>query len=48
MFKNMVAGRLKIEFVYYNLINNEECFEDIWCFNDVLCVIYEGQLILNF
>lgn len=48
MFKNLVAGRLKIEFLYYNLIKNEGCFDDIWCLKNVLCEILEGQLVLNF
>jgi len=47
MFKNLVAGRLNIEFVYYNLIKNEGRFDDIWCFKNVLCEINEGRLVLN-
>jgi len=32
----LVAGRLKIEFAKYSLVNNEKGFSDLWCVNDVL------------
>jgi len=48
MFKKLVAGRLKIEFAYYSLVNNERGFIDLWCVNDALCVVYDGNLVLEF
>lgn len=47
MFKKLVAGRLKIEFVYYSLVNNETGFSDLWCVNEVLCVVSDGHLVLQ-
>lgn len=47
MFRKLVGGRLKIEFAYYKLVNNEMFFCNIWCFKDILCVVFEGQLFLN-
>ncbi len=48
MFMKLVAGRLKIEFAYYSLVNNEMAFNDMWCVNDVLCMVHDGHLGLNF
>ncbi len=31
MFMKLVAGRLKIEFAYYSLVNNEMAFNDVVC-----------------
>ncbi len=47
MFRKLVGGRNKIEFAYYKLVNNECFFCDFWCFKDILCVVFEGQLFFN-
>ncbi len=48
MFQCLVKGRLKIEFAYYRLINNVVFFCDVWGVNEVLCIIHDDQLVVNF
>lgn len=48
MCKRLIAGRLKIEFAYYRLTYNLFGFCDIWCVNEVLCMLHEDQFVLNF
>jgi len=43
-----VAARLRKEFAYYSLTNNIPAFCEIWCINEVLCVVHDDQLVLGF
>jgi len=48
MCKRLVAERLNIEFAYYRLTNNLFGFGEIWCIDEVLCMLQEDQFVLNF
>lgn len=47
MFRRLVAGRLKLEYAYYNIVNDVRSFIEIWCVNEVLCTIYDDVIVLN-
>jgi len=48
MFRKLVEGRLKVEYAYYDIVNDVRSFIEIWCINDVLCTIYDDVMVLNF
>lgn len=48
MCMSLVAARLRMEFTYYSLTNNVSAFCEIWCINEVLCVVHDDQLVLGF
>lgn len=48
MLKGLIANRLKIEFSYYVLVGDLITFRENWCVKEILCCIYEEQLVLNF
>ncbi len=37
VFKGLVATRVKIEYAYYKLVDDMDCFMDIWGVGKVLC-----------
>ncbi len=47
MLKGLIANRLKIEFAYYVLVGDLITFREMWCVGEILCCIYEEQLVLN-
>ncbi len=47
MLKWLIVGRLKIEFAYYRLTNNLWGFYEVWCVNEVLCMLQDNQLVFN-
>lgn len=48
MFLGLVAARLKVEFAYYKLVDCLPMFLYSWGVNDVLCTVYENELVLSF
>ncbi len=47
MLKWLIVGRLNIEFAYYRLTNNLWGFYEVWCVNEVLCMLQDNQLVFN-
>ncbi len=47
MLKGLIANRLKIEFAYYVLVGDLITFREMWCVGEMLCCIYDEQLVLN-
>ncbi len=47
MLKCLIANRLKIEFSYYVLVRDLMTFREKWCVGEILCCIYEEQLVLK-
>lgn len=45
MFSNMVKARILIDFAYYKLMDDLITFEGIWCYNQALCSVFEGDLV---
>ncbi len=41
-------NRLQIEFSYYVLVGDLIPFREKWCVGEIVCCIYEEQLVLNF
>ena len=39
LFRGMVSERLRVEYVYYNLMCNLDIFKTIWCIEDAICKI---------
>lgn len=48
MFLGLLASRLRIEYAYYKSVGCLPMFMEIWGINDVLCTLYEEELILGF
>ena len=49
LFCGMVSERLRVEYVYYNLMCNLDIFKTIWCIEDAICKINnEGNCELIF
>ncbi len=48
MLKGLIANRLQIEFSYYVLVGDLIPFREKWCVGEIVCCIYEEQLVLNF
>lgn len=47
MLKWLIVGRLKIQFAYYKLTNNLWGFCEVWCVNEVLCMLHDDQLVFT-
>ena len=47
MFKALVKARIRVDFVFYSLMNNVDEFILQWCFNEALCSVVEEQLVFN-
>lgn len=45
IFSNMVKARILIDFTYYRYMDDLITFKGIWCYNEVLCSVFEGNLI---
>ncbi len=48
LFKAYVKSRILVEFNYYKAMKDLEAFELKWCFNNIVCVVVEGELIFTF
>ena len=46
VLEGLVAARLRVEFAYYNTVDNLETFISFWAQGDVLCSVQDGQLCL--
>lgn len=47
LFKAFLRARVSVEFKYYQLMNDLESFELQWCFNNIICVVIDGELIFD-
>lgn len=47
MFSNMVKVRIMIDFAYYKQMDDLITFEGIWCCNEALCSVSEGDLFFT-
>ncbi len=45
LFLNMVQTRILIDFKYYKHMDDLVSFEEIWCYNEALCSVVEGDLV---
>jgi len=49
VFLGLLASRLRIEYAYYKLTNNVQCFVEKWSVANVLCVVGDdGEMVLSF
>ncbi len=48
MLKGLIAYRFKFEFSFYVLVGDLIPFREKWCVGEMLCCIYEEQLVLIF
>ncbi len=48
MIMYLVAAGIRTELAYYSLTNNVTAFCEIWCINEVLCVLHDDQLVFSF
>ncbi len=48
MLKGLIAYRFKFEFSFYVLVGDLIPFREKWCVGEMLCCIYEEQLVINF
>jgi len=48
MFLGFVASRLRVEYAYYKLVESLAKFIELWGLNEVLCTLYENELVLRF
>ncbi|KAL6466369.1 hypothetical protein MHYP_G00241730 [Metynnis hypsauchen] len=46
LFLALVKSRIVFEFKFYEVMSNLEVFEYEWCYNNVLCTVVNGELIL--
>lgn len=44
LFANLVKSRVLVDFYYYKSIEDYATFECIWCCNEALCTVFEGEL----
>lgn len=44
MFSNMLKARILIDFAFYKHMDDLITFEGIWCCNEALCSVFEGDL----
>ncbi|XP_023193817.1 tyrosine-protein kinase SYK isoform X1 [Xiphophorus maculatus] len=47
MFILMVKHRVKAEFMFFSLMNNLMEFFSLWCFNNVICSVFDRKLVFN-
>ena len=47
LFSNMVQARILIDFRYYKHMDDLAAFEEIWCYNEALCSVFEGDLVFT-
>lgn len=47
LFLNMVQARILIDFRYYKHMDDLAAFEEIWCYNEALCSVFEGDLVFT-
>ncbi len=47
VFSNLVKSRVMVDFLYYKSIDDFVTFECIWCCNEALCSVFEGELIFT-
>ncbi|KAL6481019.1 hypothetical protein MHYP_G00090990 [Metynnis hypsauchen] len=46
LFLALVKSRIVFEFKFYEAMSNLEVFESEWCYNNVLCTVVDGELVL--
>lgn len=46
VMKGMVAARIKIEFVYFKLVNDIIKFSEIWVVENFLCEVGEDEMLV--
>jgi len=46
-FKGMVTSRIKIEYTYFQLINDIQRFAEIWSVEGVLCEVLDDMLVFQ-
>ncbi len=47
LFLNMVQARILIDFKYYKHMDDLDSFEEVWCYNEALCSVFEGDLVFT-
>lgn len=48
LFKAFIRSRISVEFKYYKEMHDLDTFVLQWCFNEVFCTVFEGDLIFSF
>ena len=45
----LIKARLRVEYAYYKMVDNIECFRVMWALGGVLCTVgHDNELILSF
>jgi len=47
LFKAFIRSRISVEFKYYKEVQDLATFILQWCFNEVCCAVFEGDLTLS-